>query len=186
MAAAWPLIRLYAHSVAPSGVAQGGAVATTKEIQAALLDAHVKAGLDQALPVSFAIDPATRTCAMRDRMMAVAFGDTSAANKAADDVARRLAAAMDQRSKRCLLVISMRGEKKTDARHIEVWTFPRDEAFQLSTKASRIDLLDDVFSRSSRLRKAASFEGRNLRTQFLSGRVLDFQANASDRFIADY
>ena len=37
-----------------------------------------------------------------------------------------------------------------------------------------------------KLRKAAQFEGLNTRTQFLSRRVLDYQANASDRFIADY
>lgn len=181
-----PLLRLYAFSVAPGVVEQGGPVATTSEMQRALLDAYDKARLDRALPVSLVVDTTTRTCETRDYMMAIGFGTTPASNAAADALARRLADSMDGRSTPCLLVASATGEGAGTSRHVMVWTFPRDEAFQLSSRANRVKLLDDVFSRSSKLRKAASFEGRKGKTQFLAGRVLDYQANATDRFIADY
>jgi hypothetical protein len=155
-------------------------------MQKALLDAHDNAGIDGALPVSFVVDTTTRTCDMRDLLITLAFGKDSESAAAASVIARRLADAMDQRSKPCLLLTSVRGLKARNERHTAIWTFPRDEAFQFNTRADRINLLSDIFSRSSKLRKAATFEGRNTRTQFLSGRVLDYQANASDRFIADY
>ena len=36
------------------------------------------------------------------------------------------------------------------------------------------------------LRKAAIFEGRNLRNEFLQGRVLDFQADKISQDVADF
>jgi hypothetical protein len=39
-----------------------------------------------------------------------------------------------------------------------------------------IELLNDIFSRSSRLRKLALFDGRQIRSHFTTARVLDFQA----------
>ena len=39
-----------------------------------------------------------------------------------------------------------------------------------------LDLLNDSFSRNSRQRKLALFEGQNLQNHFLKADVLDFQA----------
>lgn len=188
MPAASPLTRLFAHAVIPraSELPTGGAVHVTRDVYQALGESYDKAKLDRALPVSFVIDTSNRSCEMRDLILAVAFGDSRRAKSAASRIATRLASVMDARSKDCLLVISVGGPRDTDERQVVIWTFPRDEAFKLSSTAEAIELLNDVFSRSSHLRKAAVFAGRNLRTDFLSGRVLDFQANTTDRYIADF
>jgi hypothetical protein len=69
-----------------------------------------------------------------------------------------------------------------------LWIFPRDEAFRLrhGSGGPAIEVLTDVFSQTSRLRKAAQFQGRQLRSDFLSGRVLDFQADHASRDVADF
>lgn len=169
MASSSPLLRLYAHSVEATTVVQGGSVAVTAEMQDALFDAHRKANLDNGLSVSFVVNTSSRTCEMRELLLALSFASSKEAEGAAAEIASRLAHSMDNRSKPCLLVCSVRGEKLKDSRHATIWTFPKAQAFQLSTSSARVNLLDDVFSRSSSLRKAATFEGRNTRTQFLTG-----------------
>ena len=69
----WPLLRLYAFSIEPGIVIQGGSVPTSRAIGQALLEAHERAKLDNGLPVSFVVDTATRTCEMREHLIAVAF-----------------------------------------------------------------------------------------------------------------
>jgi hypothetical protein len=46
--------------------------------------------------------------------------------------------------------------------------------------------LSDIFSRTSRLRKAALFEGRNRKTDFIGGKVFDFQTSSQSREVADF
>jgi hypothetical protein len=80
---------------------------------------------------------------------------------------------MDLRSHACLLVCA--AYQDGARRRVTLWTFPKDEALRLrhNRSGSSIDYLEDVFSRNSKLRKAALFEGQQRRTDFLTGRVLD-------------
>src|SRR5688500_7447044 len=98
------VVSLHAHSVQPGQVVQGGRVAITTDMQAALSDAQEAAKLDSALPVSFVLNTTTRTSDMRDRLLDLAFGTARKGDAAAADIASALASAMDNRSKPCLLV----------------------------------------------------------------------------------
>jgi hypothetical protein len=84
---------------------------------------------------------------------------------------------MDNRSPSCLfLAAAYRDNAAAPTREVALWIFPRDDAFRFRSHAHAIELLSDVFSRTSRLRKLALFGGRSLRTDFLDAEVLDFQA----------
>ena len=93
---------------------------------------------------------------------------------------------MDRRSYPCLFVVAASGE--ADQRSLTMWTFPKEEAFQFRGAAERpsIELLSDIFSRTSRLRKAALFEGKNRKTDFIGGKVFDFQTSSQSREVADF
>jgi hypothetical protein len=93
---------------------------------------------------------------------------------------------MDRRSYPCLFTVAAAGD--TDRRSVTMWTFPQEEAFQFQSASPRpsIELLTDIFSRTSRLRKAAVFEGKNLKTDFIRGKVFDFQTTSVSREVADF
>jgi hypothetical protein len=186
------LFRLYAFSVQPQRKKEeprptrGGVAAITPEIQNALSQAIYAARFDTRTTVDFDVDPNTRTVVTRELILGLGFGDDNGASESAFTLAQRLAAAMDLRSTPCLLVCAV--FKNDDSRSVTLWTFPRDDAFQFQNgdDASGITVLHDVFSQSSKLRKAARFEGRNLRSEFLSGRALDFQAGSTTREVAEF
>lgn len=182
------LVRVFAFPVVPGQSPTGGEVPASPELANALENAYAAAKVDRGLAVGFVFETNNqqRKNEARDAIMSVAFDSDQDAEAAATALAVRLANAMDQRSKTALLVITAHG--LGDAREVVLWIFPKDEAFRYSRdrQGERIELLDDIFSRSSYLRKAASFSGRNLRTSFLGGRVVDFQANAADRYVADF
>ena len=93
---------------------------------------------------------------------------TERAEVGAVDLAARLSSAMDNRSPACLfLAAAYRDNASALSREVALWIFPRDDAFRFRSQAQAIDLLSDVFRRTSRLRKLARFSGRNLRTDFL-------------------
>ena len=119
-------------------------------------------------------------------VMAFSFGTPSEAKTAASALATKLAKSMDQRSPSCLLILA--ASKDGDSGRMTFWAFPRDEAFQFRTakEGPSIKILTDIFSRTSRLRKAALFEGKNRKTDFLSGRVLDLQTTGAHGKAADY
>jgi hypothetical protein len=93
---------------------------------------------------------------------------------------------MDYRSPPALLMLTCL--EKGPQRRAVMWAFPQDSGFQLrtDTRGSRIRILNDIFSHSSRLRKAAMFEGRNRPSGFASGRIIDHQAIGSSGAGADY
>ncbi len=186
------LLRLHAYAVTPrrTGAAQaapeGGSIAISKTLRDALSSTLDAARLHERMLVNFEVDAQSRTNASRDLMMQYAFGTPPNAASAALQIATRLADAMDLRSHACLLVCAAyeHGAK----RRVTLWTFPKDEAFRLLHRASgpSIDYLEDVFSRTSKLRKAALFEGQQRRTDFLAGRILDFQTQSTSREVADF
>jgi len=118
--------------------------------------------------------------------MTFAFGEPATAKAAAVDLADRLSLAMDRRSTPCLFVPA--AFREAENVRVILWIFPREDAFQLRESAAgpTIEVLTDVFSQKSRHRKAARFHGRNLKTEFLQGRVLDREANAVSREFADF
>ncbi|HEY2716678.1 MAG TPA: nucleoid-associated protein [Solirubrobacterales bacterium] len=128
-----------------------------------------------------------RTCPVRDAVLEVAFGDESAAAAGADWLAAQLSRAMDERSKDCLLLIAAYGEDGKKTRRVAAWIFPQDEAFRFTAgkEGNDIELLTEIFSRTSALRKMAVFEGKRLATNFITADVLDFQFGRADD-VADF
>jgi hypothetical protein len=94
---------------------------------------------------------------------------------------------MDGRSADSLLVLTAYRQEDDKGRVI-LWVFPRDQALRLSVgkEGPSIVVLTDVFSQTSRLRKAAMFQGKNVPSGFLQGHVLDVQANSTTREVADF
>ncbi len=186
------LFRVHAYAVEPartvegSSSPQGGPVRVGAELQAALEEAARQSQLENRILVDFRVDTTTRTNPVRDLILGFAFGAGPAANKSAAGLAGRLANAMDRRSTPCLFVLA--ASRDNGRRRVTLWTFPREEAFQFRGRGGSpsIRLLTDVFSRTSRLRKAGLWEGANRRTDFLRGSVLDFQANLTTREVADF
>ncbi|MBI3462302.1 MAG: hypothetical protein HY000_04470 [Planctomycetes bacterium] len=186
------LFRLHAYSIIPQKSAEelsepdGGAVAINDELRRVITDNVTSARFDSRTVVDFQVDPTTRTNQVRDMIVQYAFGQPAEARAAALALAKRLSAAMDFRSTPCLFILA--ALREDDRRTVTLWTFPRGGAFRLRHGRSRplIQVLTDVFSQTSRLRKAAQFQGRNLRNHFLSGRALDFQANHASRDVADF
>jgi hypothetical protein len=186
------LFRVHAYSVSPQrGVKhpippEGGAIAISAEFQNIIAENLQSARLESRTVVDFQVGLIARTNSTRDLIMQYAFGESSDADEAALALAHRLSGAMDLRSTVCLFVAA--AFRDGDRLAVTLWTFPRDEAFRLRHGSSgpSIEVLTDVFSQTSRLRKAAQFQGRQLRSDFLSGRVLDFQADHASRDVADF
>jgi hypothetical protein len=184
-----PLFRLYGYSVEPQRTISsgeiiapvGGPVVVGAELRNAL-DAALAAARAERRSTRISLrvdpDPAVRTSVIREAVMDLAFAArTERAETAAAALAARLSGAMDNRSPSCLfLAAAYRDNTTAPSREVALWIFPRDDAFRFRSHAHAIELLSDVFSRTSRLRKLARFSGRKLRTDFLEADVLDFQA----------
>ena len=145
----------------------------------------VNSRFDKCLEVNFTFSD-DRENEIRSLISQYADNDDQIINAAAVELAERLAFSMDRRSSPCLFVIT--GFIKGEMNQIILWAFPKDEALRLnvSTKGSTIELLNDIFSQTSRLRKAASFEGGRHANSYLSGKIVDYQANQSERQIARF
>lgn len=186
------LFRLHAYSVLPQkGEAdvtdpEGGAVSINSDLKSVIDDNLKSAKFGTRTVVDFDVDEGTRTNGVRDVITDYAFGQPATAKAGSLQLARRLSSAMDHRSTPCLFILA--GLRNGNRRMVTLWTFPRDEALRLRNRKSgaSIQVLTDIFSQTSRLRKAAQFEGRHLRNHFLSGRVLDFQANHLLKDVADF
>jgi len=186
------LFRVHAFAVDPCRTLdedtepQGGAVGTTPTLVQAFARNYVAAKFDERACVDFDTDPGTRTNDVRDAVMRYAFREEHIASQAASTLASMLSEAMDLRSKPNLFVLT--ALRQHDKRRVVAWMFPRDTALQFITVngAPALQVLTDIFSQTSRLRKAAKFEGRDSPSNFLSGRMLDFQASYDALDIADF
>ena len=89
---------------------------------------------------------------------------------------------MDDRSPECLFLLAAYVEKESDKRRVALWIFPQDEAFRFTPgqEDNDIELLTEIFSRTSALRKMALFEGKNIATNFIKANVLDYQTGRAD------
>jgi hypothetical protein len=185
--------RVYAFAVSPHRGGQddfvpvGGQVPLSGELKTVLEESDSGAKFDTRTVIAFDVDRKTRANAMRDLVRSFAFGKPRESATAAVGIATALALAMDRRSAPALFICVCK--KSDDHRRVTLWTFPRDSAFKLEqsgTDEQRVSVLRDIFSQTSGLRKAALFEGRNLKNHFLKGRALDFQANQSTREVAEF
>lgn len=182
------LFRLYAYPVEPQRTVAaedfvdpvGSRIDWTAELEGALAAALAAARQMTTVDLRLDTTPGRRTSDVRDGVMDFAFQPRhETAAPAALGLARRLSMSMDERSKPCLFLAAAYRESATaPRRRVALWIFPRDEAFRFHQMT--IELLNDIFSRSSRLRKLALFEGNHIRSHFTNARVLDFQAGGVD------
>jgi hypothetical protein len=121
-----------------------------------------------------------RTNPLRTATMNLAFGSGAKSKAAALALAVQLSRAMDERSPECLFLVAAYRESGNEERRVALWIFPQDEAFRFSPGENDIELLTDIFSRTSALRKMALFSGKELDTHFLTGEVLDYQTGRAD------
>ncbi len=187
------LFRVHAYAVVPQKDAtqatrpQGGTISPIGAALRSSIEGNLEgARFDSRTLVDFDVDTTTRTNEVRDWILAYGFGAPGEAKAAALSLAGRLSSSMDHRSASCLFIPAAFRDRSR--RQVALWIFPQDEAFRLQrgTGGPTIEILTDVFSQTSRLRKAASFTGRKHQSQFLQGRVLDFQANQTAKSVADF
>lgn len=163
---------------------QGGRIQADAQIEALIAKNVQKAKFDNCLESVFETDD-SRHNDMRELIRKHAFGDDNAADEAAKEISERLSVAMDNRSHPALLLIA--SEKDGSICQVSLWTFPRDEALRLiSQRTASLEVLTDIFSQTSRLRKAAFFRGGQAKTEFLGGKILDLQSGGGPRAVADF
>jgi hypothetical protein len=187
-----PIFRVYAFTVEPTRTIgntiapEGGKIGLTQKLVDALESNISKAKFEKRTSIAFQVDTATRTNEVRNLILSYTFGESSTSSAAALKLASKLSNAMDFRSHPGLFVIA--ASEEVNKRSVILWLFPRDEAFYFQRKraGSSIKILTDIFSQTSLLRKAVKFEGKNLQTQFLEGRALDFEANKRSKAVADF
>lgn len=179
------LIAATAHEIAPrqEGDFQGGFVENLEDLGAALADRSLIDALRDGAPMNFAFDDAARDHPVRDSVMKFAFAEDRDRLAAAVELCTRLASKMDGRNKNCLLLLSVHEMDSAAAREVIVWMFPYDRVIQRT--GGRV-ALEDAFSLTSGLRKAAAFRGMELRTGFLSGIALDHQSSNADQRVANF
>ena len=186
------IFRIHAYSVEPSRTTKktsapiGGSIKLTPKLVESLETNIDKSRFERRTLIAFQFDTNTRKNEIRDSLLNYAFGDSSKASSSALSLASRLSSAMDFRSEPALFVAVASQQNAFSS--VFLWTFPRDIAFHFKRKAEgpSIDILTDIFSQTSRLRKAVRFEGRNLRNEFLEGRALDFEARKKTKSVADF
>ncbi len=192
--------RVWAYAVRPGagdaghdlGIV-GGPIDESARLRAALEIAAERARQGDWTDVVFKVEwieddnGRRRSCRTRDELMRLAFGITRAQDAAAAYLAARLSAAMDGRSQPHLLVVVGGIDGATADGRATLWTFPRDDAlrFDPSTHPT-VEILENVFSQTSRLRKAAKFTGQPHDGSFLDGQVLDFQTGRNSIDVANY
>lgn len=188
------IVRLYAYSVQPQKgveaaefVAPVGGKVSNPEVLRAVEESRDEAALEDRTRVDFTMTDG-RANEARDLIMKLAFGEGPAVKAAADGLAARLSKAMDRRSENYFFVAAVEKEDgNEDQRAVTLWVFPSDEVFTPRRGGDfDVDILKNVFSRKSTLKKVALFQGRNHRADFLYGRVLDNQATARAQGVAHF
>jgi hypothetical protein len=187
------LQRVYAFSVSPQGNAaepeapppDGGLVRLTAPIREVLDKAFAKAGRSAFSTVDFDFND-DREHIVRNDVMAAAFGATQGPRAAASRLASRLATTMDNRSHAALFVVAV--EADALKRRVSLLVLPREDVVQFegTNEEVLLNLLRNVFSTGSSLRKLARLEGHQSKTQFLSADVLDFQLASTFKTTADF
>lgn len=182
MSAIGPLSRAYAFEVAPKQERNflGGSVDGLEELSAGLAGAAELANLDRAPHFNLRVDQ-NRSSTTRDAFVTLSSISTVSELKSSSELmASKLGRCMDNRSRPCLLVVSIHDSPVA----VATWMFPREDVIQRT--GDRISIRE-AFSLSSYLRKAALFErGTPGRSSFLSGRVIDKQSSTGSSSAAQF
>ena len=187
------LFRAHAYSVSPSKGKEeepeviGGVINPSAELKMALSDAGKASRLSERTEIEFNVDQVTRTCDMRNRLLEFGFGTSEQAKNATSEMSKRLSVSMDNRSSNCLFLATSYKIDESKRTNI-LWVFPRDDAFQLTRRGEEpiVQLLTDIFAKSSHLRKGAVFSGANTRTGHLQGKAYDNQSGSKSIDAADF
>lgn len=188
------LERLYGFAIEPQRLVDedlfneplGGELTVRDTLRVALdnsLRAAEKSGRMTEVTLQVNSDPdAERTSPVRDAALSVAFGTEEDAADGALFLGHQLSRAMDDRSPECLFLIAAYTENDAAKARVALWIFPQDEAFRFTPGEddNDIELLTEIFSRTSALRKMALFEGKKISTSFLKANVLDYQTGRAD------
>jgi hypothetical protein len=187
------IFRLFGYAIEPQRTVtdedfvdpEGGSLPIRAQLRSAL-SKSLKVAEDSGLMTQVTLDvdqraDGHRSSLVRNAVIDLAFRRGAASERGALELARQLSRAMDYRSRDCLFLCA--AYREGEKRQVALWIFPQDEAFRFSVGGAQgpdIDLLTEIFSRTSALRKMALFEGREISTNFLDGRVLDFQVGRAD------
>lgn len=184
--------KIHAYEVVPQRLQEtaadprGGAFAAEAAFKAELAKYLEKSKLPSRPEIAFRFADKTKAGikahAVRKNIISYCFGQPSTAKKASLDLARRLGRSMDDRSQYTLLMfVAYKGEEDDSFRRLVMWAFPKDEPFQFMAKngTSKIEIPKNIFSRSSSFKKGSLYEGRDNDSSFLSGLVIDRQAENS-------
>lgn len=176
----------------PVAALEGGRVPESAPLEGVVSSAERRAKAEDWTDVDFRVHEIAddrggrRSCATRDDCLDLAFGSTAQQDAGAVALASRLSAAMDGRSHSHLLVL-IEGVDGAGEAEVTAWTFPHDDALRFDARGvPKVEVLADVFSQTSRLRKAAVFKGRPRDTSFLSGKALDLQTGRASIDVANY
>lgn len=191
------LARLYAFEVFPGkgetnpSSPAGGPLNADSPIRSTLRKLMSDVRLDSATPISFQISNPQENGSgnpVRELVMRVCFGKTTAPANAATELATRLSSTMDQRSNPFLFLVSSFSGEGSKASRAVLWAFPKDKVFKFNPtpNGANVEVIGDVFSVSSRLRKAAMFEGTNHGNSFWEGRMLDLQSGTTRLWIEHF
>jgi hypothetical protein len=181
------LFRLFGYAVHPQRTTPdeeltaptGGRIDVVATVSSLLDEALARAQREQPTRVKLRVRPdGSRSSLVRDAVIEFAFASSAnVAEPAAERLAEKLSRSMDLRSFSGLfLVAGYRTNARDRARQVALWVFPRDDVLRFESQRHRIEVVQDVFSRTSQQRKLALLKGRNARGQFHQADVLDFQA----------
>lgn len=181
--------RAFAYEVSPKQDTPfvGGVVRVSPELQAALDATYDRSRVDSAPAVTLHVEAsdAKRSHPVRDVAVGIAFRDAPA--DIVEPLAARLASILDYRSKPSLLMVTVHDGSHPDSRRVVIWMLPQQQVFNLRSRygTNRLEVLEG-FNRESTLRKIAVIEGADNLQSMLTARVLDLQASAVERAIADF
>lgn len=189
--------RIYAFQVVPQRsateqevvVPDGGVLKVTASVQKIIGEAFKKITPANITSVDFTFATADRSHPIRDEILSLGFGSSTAPKSAASRLALRLSSKMDHRSKPGLLLITV--EHREQKREVTLLMLPRETVVSFGSEKSEkdeylLELLPNAFSTGSGFRKLARLEGHNNQSQFLSVEVLDLQLGSAHRSAADF
>ena len=188
----WSLQRAYAALILP---AKGAPIVEPPTTYVLRLEQQFRRGLTSAIDkakgrhfsaVVLRMDD-QREHPVRELLLKLAFGQTRTPLTAMTDLAARLSTCTDKRTGPSLMVSTL--EERGETRRVSMYVFPQEETYTLKraedASEAFLELLH-TFVLQSRLQKVARFEGKNIKSHFISGEVADLQIGTGPRTAADY